>query len=132
MQHFTKNLILKFILVISSTIPVSSCFADPAIDAKIAEVKARMLRDFAPPKASQYLNRHRAQQSSATEGEAPAQQQAPQNNSPSAPAGGGSPSSQPSTWNYVQPGDTGPPPNSSASPSNGSPSGASFDHSHLY
>jgi hypothetical protein len=125
-HHFIKTLIILFI----SGIPVSACFADAAIDAKAAEVKARMLRDFAPPRASQHLSNSRSNYSQPTtaNGQAPANQQdSYQSAQPSAeqPAPIQAPAdSKPGSW-YVQPGDSG-------AKSNGSSGSSSFDHGSLY
>ena len=124
-DHFIKKLVLIFVLLAT---PVSVCFADAAMDAKIAEVKARVARDFAPPKAAQYLtanNRNAASQSmdsgrplnntSSQNSSLPTDNSAPTTES-AAPKSSGS-------W-YIQPGDSG-------TGSSGA-SGSSFDHNNLY
>lgn len=131
MKLFTKNLILIALF----SMPLSVCFADSAVDAKVAEVKARMLRDFAPPKASQHLITRRRGASSSPSEEGINNPPATNEERPSSsmPSSGSAPSQSPRSWNYVQPGDTGPPPsNNSNTPSNGSSSESGFDHSHLY
>lgn len=120
MYSMTKKLLLGIIL----SAPFSVAFADAAIDAKIAAAKAKMIKDFSPPKATQYLpvaNSRRAAPS-----EAPAEAAAPQqpaSQAPEAPSGFGNAPKSSGSW-YVQPGDTG-------SSSNGN-SGSGFDHSNLY
>jgi hypothetical protein len=121
---FIKTLVILLI----AAMPMSVCFADAAIDAKAAEVKARLLRDFAPPKASQHLStsNRNAYSQSMNNGQAPMNQQNPsQAVPPPAPPTEAPPASQsPGSW-YVQPGDSG-------AKSNGSSGSSSFNHGNLY
>lgn len=127
------SILTKIALIFLLNIPVSMCFADATIDAKVAEVRSRMRKDFAPPKASQYLtatSRHNG--SNPLSNGASPNAQNPNVSGPNTTPSSSVPASvnqetqdtPAGSW-YVQPGDT--------APSQNSGSGSSgFNHNNLY